>query len=305
MVAETSLWLIFGTVIAAALAVDLGILHRQARAVSFREAAFWSAAWFALAMAFAGVIALASGRERASQFAAGYLLEGSLSADNMFVFVVIFHYFGLPPAHQSRVLHWGILGAIVMRFLFIFAGVTLVNACHWMIYVFGAAVIYTGAKMAFADEAQVRPQDNVALKLLRQVMPLAAQSQGQRFLVRLGGVLHATPLLAALLVVEFSDILFAMDSIPAVIAITTDTFVVYTSNVFAILGLRALFFLLTNLMGTFRFMKAGISLILVLVGLKMLGGAFFHVPTGVSLGVIAGVLAATIAASLLAQPKKS
>jgi tellurite resistance protein TerC len=233
---------------------------------------------------------------------AGYLLEESLSADNMFVFIVIFHYFGLPSEHQSRVLHWGILGAILMRFLFIFAGVTLVNTFHWMIYVFGVMVIYTGAKMAFTDDAQVRPQDNVALKLLRQVMPLSAESHGQSFFVRLGGTLHATPLFAALLVVEFSDILFAMDSIPAVISITTDPLVVYTSNVFAILGLRALFFLLANLMGMFRFMKAGISLILVFVGLKMLGGHFYHVPTGVSLCVIAGILTAAIAASLLTEP---
>ncbi len=305
MLGETGLWLIFGIVIAAALAMDLGILHRQARAVSFKEAAFWSVVWCALALAFAGVIALTSGRERALQFAAGYLLEESLSADNMFVFLVIFHYFGLTPAHQSRVLHWGILGAIAMRFICIFAGVTLVNTFHWMIYIFGAMVIYTGAKMALTDEAQVRPQDNAALKLLRKVMPLTDDGQGQSFFLRLGGVQHATPLLAALLVVEFSDVLFAMDSIPAVIAITTDPFVVYTSNVFAILGLRALFFLLADLMVTFRFMKAGISLILIFVGLKMLGGHFFHVPTGVSLCVIAAVLGAAIAASLLTKPKDS
>ncbi|MCX5794629.1 MAG: TerC family protein [Elusimicrobia bacterium] len=301
MPGETALWLIFGTVIAAALAVDLGVLHRRAHAVSFKEAAFWSAAWFSLAAAFAGLIALSSGRERALQFAAGYLLEESLSADNMFVFLVIFHYFGLPPAHQSRVLHWGILGAIVMRFLFIFAGVTLVNTFHWMIYIFGAVVIYTGAKMALTEGAEVRPEHNIALKALRRVMPLAGLEHGQSFFVRLGGVLQATPLFAALLVVEFSDLLFAMDSIPAVIAITTDTFVVYTSNVFAILGLRALFFLLANLMGMFRFMKAGISLILIFVGLKMLGGHFYHVPTGVSLCVIGGILTASIAASLLAR----
>ncbi|MDD5628713.1 MAG: TerC/Alx family metal homeostasis membrane protein, partial [Elusimicrobia bacterium] len=243
MLGETTLWLIFGTVIAAALGLDLGILHRRAHAVSFKEAAFWSLVWFSLAMSFSGLIAVASGRERALQFLAGYLLEESLSADNMFVFLMIFSYFGLPSAHQARVLHWGILGAVVMRFIFIFAGVTLVNTFHWMIYVFGVVVIYTGAKMAFSGGAEVRPEDNLALRALRRLMPLASGDHGQSFFVRLGGVLHATPLFAALLVVQFSDLLFATDSIPAVLAITTDTFVVYTSNVFAILGLRALFFL--------------------------------------------------------------
>jgi len=303
MSGETGLWALFAALVSAVLAIDLGILHRKAHVITLKEAAFWTAAWSALALAFAGVIALVSGSERALQFVAGFILEKALSADNMFVFIVIFDYFAVPALYQPRVLHWGILGAILMRFLFICAGLTLVNTFYWMIYVFGAVVIYTGAKMAFTDGAQVRPQDNVALKVLRQVMPLSAQSHGQGFFVRLGGSLHATPLFAALLVVEFSDVLFAMDSIPAVIAITTDAFVVYTSNVFAILGLRALFFLLANLMGMFRFMKTGISLILVFVGLKMLGGHFYHVPTGVSLCVIAGILAAAIAASLLAGKK--
>jgi len=303
MLGETGLWLLFGAIVAAALALDLGILHRKAHAVSLPEAALWSVAWFALAMGFAGALALSSGRERALQFVTGYVLEESLSADNMFVFLAIFQYFAVPAALQARVLHWGILGAIVMRFLFIFAGLALINACHWMIYPLGALLIYTGAKLAFPGRKEVRPQDNPALKALKLVMPLSPENHGQSFFVRLHGVLHATPLLATLLVVEFSDLIFAMDSIPAIIAITTDTFVVYSSNVFAILGLRALFFLVANLMGMFRFMKAGISAILVFVGLKMLCGGFYRLPTGASLCVIAGILSASIAASLLAGKK--
>ncbi|HBT63028.1 MAG TPA: tellurium resistance protein TerC, partial [Elusimicrobia bacterium] len=221
--------------------------------------------------------------------------------DNMFVFIIIFRYFAIPPLYQSRVLHWGILGAIVMRFIFIFAGVSLINAFHWMIYVFGGLLIYTGAKMAFQNEEHVDPSRNPALKLLKRFFPLTQDHHDEKFFVSLNGVLHATPLFATLLVVEFSDLVFALDSIPAIIAITTDTLVVYTSNVFAIMGLRALFFLLANLVNMFRFLKIGISLILVFVGLKMLGSMFYHVPTGASLGVIAAILASSVAASLLAK----
>ncbi|MFA6003712.1 MAG: TerC family protein [Elusimicrobiota bacterium] len=302
MLSETGLWLLFGLIVATVLTIDLGILHKKAHAVSLKEAAFWTLAWFTLAMGFAGVLALSSGKERALQFVAGYLLEESLSADNMFVFLIIFRYFAIPSAYQARVLHWGILGAIIMRFIFIFAGVALINAFHWMIYVFGALLIYTGAKMLLSREESVHPDDNLALKLLKRVMPLSAEHHGQNFFIRQGGILHATPLFATLLVVEFSDLIFAVDSIPAVIAITTDTLVVYTSNVFAIMGLRALFFLLANMVDMFRYLKVGISAILLFVGAKMLGGIFFHVPTSVSLCVIAGILAASIAASLLIKP---
>lgn len=287
------------------LFIDLGVLHKKAHVVSFKEALFWTAAWSLLAFGFAGVIAMASGRERALQFIAGFLLEKSLSADNMFVFILIFSYFGIPPLYQSRVLHWGILGAIVMRFILIFAGVALINRFHWMVYVFGAVLVYTGAKMAFRKEEAMDPSRNPALRLLKRFMPLALEHHGENFFVRLQGVRHATPLFATLLVVEFSDLIFALDSIPAVIAISRDPLVVYTSNVFAIMGLRALFFLLASMLGMFRYLKFGISIILVFVGFKMMASPFYHVPTSASLCVIAGILAASIAASLLHKEKKA
>ena len=304
MLSDTGLWLLFGTIVAVVMTIDLGILQRRPHAISLKESALWTSVWVALALAFAGVVAASSGRTRALEFLAGYLLEESLSADNMFVFLIIFRYFAVPAHLQPRILHWGILGAIVMRFIFIFAGVSLLNRFHWMIYIFGALLIYTGLKMAFSREDSVDPGHNPALSLLRRLMPLTRENHGQHFFVRINGVLHATPLFATLLVVEFSDLIFAVDSIPAVLAITRDTLVVYTSNIFAIMGLRALYFLLANLMDLFRFLKLGVSVILVFVGVKMLGGAWFHVPIAASLGVIAGVLFASVAASLLAGPEK-
>jgi tellurite resistance protein TerC len=305
MIGETGLWVLFSIVMCVVLFIDLGVLHKKAHVVSFKEALFWTAAWSLLAFGFAGVIAMASGRERALQFIAGFLLEKSLSADNMFVFILIFSYFGIPPLYQSRVLHWGILGAIVMRFILIFAGVALINRFHWMVYVFGAVLVYTGAKMAFRKEEAMDPSRNPALRLLKRFMPLALEHHGENFFVRLQGVRHATPLFATLLVVEFSDLIFALDSIPAVIAISRDPLVVYTSNVFAIMGLRALFFLLASMLGMFRYLKFGISIILVFVGFKMMASPFYHVPTSASLCVIAGILAASIAASLLHKEKKA
>jgi tellurite resistance protein TerC len=305
MIGETGLWVLFSIVMCVVLFIDLGVLHKKAHVVSFKEALFWTAAWSLLAFGFAGVIAMASGRERALQFIAGFLLEKSLSADNMFVFILIFSYFGIPPLYQSRVLHWGILGAIVMRFILIFAGVALINRFHWMVYVFGAVLVYTGAKMAFRKEEAMDPSLNPALRLLKRFMPLAMEHHGENFFVRLQGVRHATPLFATLLVVEFSDLIFALDSIPAVIAISRDPLVVYTSNVFAIMGLRALFFLLASMLGMFRYLKFGISIILVFVGFKMMASPFYHVPTSASLCVIAGILSAAIAASLLHREPKA
>ena len=290
MLGQTGLWVTFGAIMTAALIIDLGLLHRKARAVSIKEAAWTSIAWVSLAVAFASCIAFASGRERALQFVTGYIVEESLSADNMFVFLLIFQYFRLPAAQQARVLHWGILGAVIMRFVFIFAGISLINAFHWTIYVFGAIVVITGLRMALRGPEVVRPEDNLVLRTLQRFMPDA---------------LRVTPVLATLLVIESSDLIFALDSIPAVLAITRDTFVVYTSNIFAIMGLRALFFLLAGLMGMFTYMKAGISLILIFVGIKMLASGFLQISTGLSLVVIAGILAASIAASVLPGPKKA
>ena len=296
-----SLWLIFGGIVTTALVIDLGFLHKKAHAVSFKEAGFWSLLWFTLALAFSLVVWRMQGQEKALQFLAGYLLEESLSVDNMFVFVMIFHYFGIPPSHQSRVLHWGILGAIVLRFFFIFIGVSLIETFAWMIYVFGALLLFTGVKMLFQGEEAPDMASNPALKLLKRFLPLHEKQEGQAFFTRHEGKLHATPLFAALLVVEFSDVIFALDSIPAVIAITPDTFIVYTSNIFAIMGLRALYFLLSGLAGMFRYLKTGISAILCFVGLKMLAAGYYHVPIGVSLGIIVSILAASIAASVIGR----
>ncbi|MEK7859413.1 MAG: TerC family protein [Elusimicrobiota bacterium] len=296
-----SLWLIFGGIVTTVLVIDLGFLHKKAHAVSFKEAGFWSLLWFTLALAFSLVVWRMQGQEKALQFLAGYLLEESLSVDNMFVFVMIFHYFGIPPSHQSRVLHWGILGAIVLRFFFIFIGVSLIETFAWMIYVFGALLLFTGVKMLFQGDEAPDMASNPALKLLKRFLPLHEKQEGQAFFTRHEGKPHATPLFAALLVVEFSDVIFALDSIPAVIAITPDTFIVYTSNIFAIMGLRALYFLLSGLAGMFRYLKTGISAILCFVGLKMLAAGYYHVPIGVSLGIIASILAASIAASVIGR----
>jgi tellurite resistance protein TerC len=305
MAAMLGLWILFGLIISTVMIIDLGVLQKRAHTISFKESALWSSLWVTLAMAFAGAVWSVKGREMALQFVAGYLLEESLSVDNMFVFVMIFQYFAIPPQFQSRILHWGILGAIVMRFFFIFIGVSLINAFHWMIYVFGALLLFTGLKMAFQEEsAEPELEKNPAIRLLRRFMPLTKEFHGQSFFTRVGGVLHATPLFAALMVVEFSDVIFAIDSIPAVIAITPDTFVVYTSNIFAIMGLRALYFMLSGLVGMFHYLKLGISVILCFVGVKMLVGPWYHVPIGASLGIIAGILAACIAASLLVPKKK-
>ncbi len=298
------LWVLFGVIITTAMAIDLGYLNRKAHAVSFKEAATWSAVWVVLALSFAGAVHYVHGREKALQFLAAYLLEESLSADNMFVFIMIFHFFNVERKFQSRVLHWGILGAIAMRFFFIFIGIQLITTFSWMIYVFGVLLIYTGLKMAFQGDEAPHPESNPALKLLMRVMPVSPSHAEQRFFTRIQGKLHATPLFAALMVVEFSDVIFALDSIPAVIAITPDTFIVYTSNIFAIMGLRSLFFLLSGLVGMFRYLKVGISAILIFVGLKMLAGPFYHVSIGVSLSVIAGILSLCVAASLLAGPEK-
>lgn len=285
---------------------DLGVLHKRAHAITFKEAGAMTALWVSLALLFAGVIWWFKGSTIALQFLAGYVLEESLSVDNMFVFVMIFHFFNIPAQYQGRILHWGIIGAVVMRLIFILVGVALIQKFTWMIWVFGGILILTGLKMAFhEDEAEADMSKNPALRLLKRFMPISNQLDGQNFFTRINGVLHATPLFAALLVVEFSDVIFAVDSIPAVIAISQDTFVVYTSNIFAIMGLRALYFLLAGLAGMFKYLKVGISVILIFVGVKMMIGPWYHVPIGASLGIIAGILAACISASLLTAPKKN
>lgn len=291
------LWTIFVAGIGSMVAFDLLVLQRRAHKVSPREAVLTVGAWVALALAFCGCIWSQLGDRKALEFLTGYILEQSLSVDNMFVFLLIFKYFGIPDERQGRVLHWGILGAVVMRLIFIAAGVGLIRAFHWMIYLFGALLIYTGVKMWRESGAEHDPRQNVALKVLKRLVPLS-DTPSEKFFTRLSGVLHATPLFAALVVVEFSDVVFALDSIPAILAVTPDPFIVYTSNVFAVMGLRSLYFLLAWMSGAFRYLSVGISAVLVFVGAKMLVSGWWHVPIGVSLAVIGALLGGSMLASV-------
>ncbi len=299
-----ALWIGFALIIGLMLVLDLGLAQRKAHVVSFKEAAAWSLGWFVVAMLFNAAVYQMRGAVAAKQFFAGYLLELSLSVDNLFVFIMVFGYFGVGPLLQPRVLHWGILGAQIMRMLFIWAGVALIQTFSWMIYVFGAMLIYTGAKMAFhKEDEEVDPRRNPLLRLFKKFMPFSQEFAGDKFFVKAGKGIMATPLFATLLVIEASDVIFALDSIPAIIAITPDPMIVYTSNIFAICGLRSLYFLLAGLMGMFRYLKIGVSLILCFVGVKMLISSIYHIPIDFSLGMIAGILAVCVAASWAVGPE--
>lgn len=300
------LWVGFNVFVLALLAVDLGIFHRHAHVVSIKEAAGWSVAWISLALCFnAGVYTL-MGPQAGLEFLTGYLIEKALSVDNIFVFVLIFAYFRVPPKYQHRVLFWGIIGALLMRAGMIFAGAYLIKQFHWIIYVFGAFLLFTGVRMATQKEHDIEPESNPVVRLIRRFIPVTSSYHGQSFFVRdaVNGVVRwvATPLFVVLMLVETTDLLFAVDSIPAIFAVTTDPFLVYTSNVFAILGLRSLYFLLAGVIHKFHFLKLGLSVVLVFVGAKMLLTDIYKVPVGVSLGVIALILAVSVVASL-AFPK--
>jgi tellurite resistance protein TerC len=293
------LWVGFNLFVLAMLVLDLGIFHRKAHAVSIREAAIWSAVWVALALLFNAGIYFFSGPEHALQFLTGYLIEKSLSVDNIFVFVLLFSYFSVPAAYQHRVLFWGILGALVMRGILIVLGAMLLENFHWVLYLFGAFLIVTGIRMAFNKDEAVHPERNPVLKLVRRVVPVTANFEGDRFLVRRAGQVLVTPLLLVLLVVETTDLVFALDSIPAIFAVSRDPFIVYTSNVFAILGLRSLYFVFANVMGKFYYLKFGLSVVLSFIGVKMVLADIFHMPIGLSLAVIAFVLATALIASIV------
>ena len=297
------LWVAFNVFVLGMLALDLAVFHRKAHAVSLREALIWSIVWIALALVFNSGIYYFWGPEKALEFLTGYLIEKSLSVDNLFVFLVIFSYFDVPVMYQHRVLFWGILGALVMRAIFIATGAALLNAFHWMIYVFGGFLIITGIKLLLTGDHKLEPEKNPAVRLLRRIMHVTNEYHGQRFFVRKDRRLWATPLLLVLVVVETTDVIFAVDSIPAIFAITMDPFIVYTSNVFAILGLRALFFLLAGIMDMFRYLKVGLSFVLCFVGVKMMIVDLYKIPIGVSLGLVTGILALSILASLIAQRK--
>jgi tellurite resistance protein TerC len=296
-------WILFNLFVLAMLVLDLGVFHRRAHTVKFREALAWSVAWIALAAVFAVVIFFWHGRTPALEFVTGYVIELSLSVDNLFVFLLIFRFFQVPALHQHKVLFWGILGALIMRAIFIVAGVSLIERFHWIIYVFGAFLIYSGIKLFFQKEAEIHPEKNPVLRLFRRLVPVTKDYVGNSFFVRSPG-LYATPLFVVLLVVETTDLLFAVDSIPAILAITRDAFIVYTSNVFAILGLRSMYFALAGMMEMFRYLHYGLSLVLVFVGAKMLLSHYLEIPTPVALAAVAGVLAISVIASM-ANPKKA
>lgn len=301
MDSQVLLWVVFNVFVLGILALDLLVLHRKAHTVTLREASAWSCVWVSLALAFGIGIYFFQGSEKALEFLTGYVIEWSLSVDNLFVFLVIFSYFSVPPSYQHRVLFWGILGALVLRAVFIATGSALLANFHWMIYVFGAFLVFTGIKLLFVGEEKIEPEKNPAVRLVRRFIKITPDYQGQRFFIRKDGKLWATPLFLVLVVVETTDVIFAIDSIPAIFGITLDPFIVYTSNVFAILGLRALFFLLAGVMEMFRYLRVGLSFVLCFVGLKMLVAEFYKIPIGISLGVVGGILLISILASMLKQ----
>ena len=304
MTASLGLWIAFSVGVLVLLAVDLGLAQRTNRPVTRTEAAVWSVVWIGLALVFNAGIYYTSGSELALEFLAGYLIEKSLSVDNIFVFLLIFSYFSVPLAYQRRVLLWGILGALVMRGIFIAVGATLLHYFHWIIYVFGAFLIFTGVQMLRAGDEQTDPENNPVIRLVRRLLPVTDDYEEQRFFVRRQGKLFATPLLVVLLSVESTDLMFAVDSIPAIFAVTDDVFIVYTSNVFAILGLRALYFLIADVLDLFVYLRYGLGVVLGFVGVKMLLVDTYSIPIGVSLSVIAAVLTVAVTASLLFPPAK-
>jgi tellurite resistance protein TerC len=296
-------WIGFTVFVLAMLALDLGVFHRKSHQVGLKEALTWSAVWIGLALLFNAGVFYWHGSEKALQFFTGYVVELSLSVDNLFVFLLVFGYFKVPAQYRHKVLFWGIVGALVMRAIFIAAGVTLIVKFHWIIYIFGALLIFSGLKMALQKDKQVHPERNPVLKLFRRFMPVTPEFRGNLFFVRENGRLHASPLFVVLLILETTDLVFAVDSVPAVLAITPDPFIVFTSNVFAILGLRSMFFALEGVMNRFHHLHYGLSAVLVFVGGKMLVSGYYHIPTWISLAVIIGILSASILASLRSRPK--
>ncbi|MEY2877851.1 MAG: hypothetical protein RLZZ15_231 [Verrucomicrobiota bacterium] len=301
-------WGGFFLFIAAMLALDLGVFQRKEHAVSVREALAWCAVWALLAVGFGGLVWWWRGAELGQQFLAGYLIELCLSVDNVFVFILIFAFFKVEPRYQHRVLFWGILGAVAMRGVFILVGVEIIARFHWLLYVFGAFLVYTGVKLALPakDDAEVDPAKNVAVRFFRKYFPVSDRFHGNKFFVEENGRRVATLLFVVLIVVETTDLIFALDSLPAVLAITKDGFVALTSNIFAILGLRSLYFALSGVMQLFRFLKIGLAVILCFIGVKMLIEPWVGITTGMSLGVIGGVLATSVLMSVLikAAPKQ-
>jgi len=296
-------WIVFNIFVLAMLTLDLGIFHRKAHEVKVKEALVWSFVWIGLALLFNVGVYFWQGPQTALEFLTGYLIEKSLSVDNIFVFLLIFSYFRVPALYQHKVLFWGILGALIMRAIFIVAGVALIQKFHWMIYIFGGLLILTGIKMALQKDMEIHPERNPVLRLFQRFIPVTKDYEDDKFFFKRSGRYFATPLFITLLIVETTDLIFAVDSIPAILAITTDPFIVYTSNVFAILGLRALFFALAGIMQLFHYLHYGLSAILVFVGIKMLLADLYKTPVGISLGVVAGFLLISVIASII-RPKQ-
>ncbi|MGI9061505.1 MAG: TerC family protein [Ktedonobacteraceae bacterium] len=292
-------WIGFNLFVLAMLAIDLGVFHRKAHSVSLKEASLWSVVWITLALIFNAGLYFLRGPEPALQFFTGWLIEKSLSVDNIFIFVLLFTYFRVPAAYQHRVLFWGILGALVMRGILIAVGAVLLEEFHWILYLFGAFLIFTGIRMGLQKETEVHPERNPLLKLVRRIVPVTDDYEHDRFAVRRAGQFMVTPLLLVLLIIESTDLIFAVDSIPAVFAVTGDPFIVYTSNVFAILGLRSLYFVFANVIDKFYYLKLGLAVILSYVGVKMVLADIYPIPTLLSLAIIALVLALAIVASVI------
>jgi len=297
------MWVAFAAIITVMFVLDLWVFNRKSHEIRFREALTWTLVWVGLAMAFNAAVWVYLGKAKALEFLTGYIIEESLSVDNLFVFIMIFSYFQVSRAQQPKILKWGIIGALVMRGIFIVLGIELIERFHWMIYLFGAILVYTGFKMAFGGEDKVEPEKNPLVRMVRRFVPITRRTVGDRFFIRRRGILAATPLFLTLIVVESSDLIFAVDSIPAVLAVTRDPFIVYSSNVFAIMGLRSLYYLLAHVMEMFAYLKLGVSCILAFVGAKMLLADLVEIPLVFSLGVIIGTLTLSILASILIAKK--
>ncbi len=294
-------WIGFNAFVLIMLALDLGVFHKKTHEVKVKEALIWTAVWIALAMVFNAGIFHFFGKEKGVEFLTGYVIEKSLSVDNIFVFIMVFSYFQIPTKYQHKVLFWGVLGALVMRAIFIFAGVALISKFHWIIYIFGGFLVFTGFKMLLQEDKPIEPEKNPLIKLVRKILPVSNELHGDKFIIKQGAKTIATPLLLVLVLIEFTDLIFAVDSIPAILAISKDPFIVYTSNVFAIMGLRSLYFALSGITQYFVYLKYGLAAILIFVGTKMSIVDFYKVPVLLSLLIIVTILAISVIASLMVK----
>ena len=305
MTTDISFWIFFILFILLMLAIDLGVFHRKAHSVSFKESLLWTIVWMGLAMIFNALIYFWKGPDKALEFLTGYLIELSLSVDNLFVFILIFGYFQVAPQYQHRILFWGIIGALILRVIFIFAGAALLAKFHWMIYLFGGILIVSGYKMFFQKDKKIDPDKNPVFRLFKKFFPVTDQAHGSKFFIKQNNKWFATPLFLVLLIVETTDVVFAVDSVPAILAITTDTFIVFTSNAFAILGLRSLYFALAGIINVFRYLHFGLAAILIFIGLKMVLADVYKLPIEVALISVVGILITSIVASLVIKPVKA